>query len=38
MTCVLAGVFATMIWLTQTGIVVGFMGATAWAKRQEKSE
>lgn len=30
--------FLNTFLVAQTGIVVGFMGATAWAKRQEKSE
>jgi hypothetical protein len=30
--------FLNTFLVAQTGIVIGFMGATAWAKRQEKSE
>ena len=33
-----AAAFLNTFLVAQTGIVVGFMGATAWAKRQEKSE
>jgi hypothetical protein len=33
-----ASAFLNTFLVAQTGIVVGFMGATAWAKRQEKSE
>ena len=33
-----AAAFLNTFLVAQTGIVVGFMGATAWSKRQEKSE
>ena len=34
----MASAFLNTFLVAQTGIVVGFMGATAWAKSKEKSE